>query len=130
MKPFDLERALAGDPVVTRGGKKVLELHYFKNIKLNYPLVAVVEEQELLMAYTEKGIYVGYKDNIESENDLFMAPKTKKLWIAVCKTKINSSNEDFYDATCAFECRDKLEKILTKIGDQHKYQIIEIEVEE
>jgi hypothetical protein len=37
MKPFDLEKALAGQPVVTRDGRKVLELHLYKNVT-EFPL--------------------------------------------------------------------------------------------
>jgi len=35
MKPFDLIEALSGKPVVTKSGKSVSEIHYFKTVALD-----------------------------------------------------------------------------------------------
>ena len=44
MKPFDLQKALAGDPVVTKHGEKVEQLHLFKlDGDYQFPLVCVVK---------------------------------------------------------------------------------------
>lgn len=39
MKPFDLQKALAGAPVVTRDGNKVLQLHRFTDVTGPYQML-------------------------------------------------------------------------------------------
>jgi hypothetical protein len=43
MKPFDLEKALAGEPVVTRDGRPVTQLVMFEAIEEEYCLCGVLE---------------------------------------------------------------------------------------
>jgi hypothetical protein len=75
MKPFNLQQALAGAPVVTRDGRKVEELHYFKNVtKGDFPIVGVIDGR--LESFTESGNF--NVSNI-SESDLFMAPVKVKM---------------------------------------------------
>lgn len=78
MEKFNLERALAGEPVVTRDGREVTEIHLFKTIKTNYPLIVVVggDNQE----YTEEG---KFNINVYSNDDLFMKPKVVEGWFNV-----------------------------------------------
>jgi len=45
MKPFNLKKALAGEPVVTRNGLRVSEIHLFETYRNNHPVVAVVENE-------------------------------------------------------------------------------------
>jgi hypothetical protein len=80
MKEFNLERALAGEPVVTRNGKKVTELHLFKNEALIQPLYGTIEGDEDVLQWTTYGIY-----NIKEETswDLFMAEQKKSIWVNV-----------------------------------------------
>jgi hypothetical protein len=75
MKPFNLEEALAGKPVVTRRGVEATQLHLFQ-IDHVYPLSAVVEGE--LIQYTIKG---EFRSDYESGWDLFMASESKFLWI-------------------------------------------------
>ena len=42
MKPFNLEQAKAGLPLVTRDGRNVLEIA-FLNAEVDFPILAVVE---------------------------------------------------------------------------------------
>lgn len=92
--PFSLERALEGDPVVTRNGIRVNEIHLFKTDKI-YPIGAILREDEDIYheCYTINGKYM--EDGHESELDLFMLPKIKTLWVNIYK------NEFGY-----FTCRD------------------------
>jgi len=80
MKKFNLERALAGEPVVTRTGKKVTELHLFKNEDLIQPLYGIIEGDEDVLNWTTYGIYNPTK---ESSWDLFMEGKKKSRWVNV-----------------------------------------------
>lgn len=72
MKPFDLQKALAGDPVVTRDGRKVTEVVHMKTARENESIVFVASG--LCYATHLNGII----DTFDSANDLFMAPKIVK----------------------------------------------------
>lgn len=75
MKPFDLEQALAGKPVVTRRGVEVTQLHLFNIVNI-YKLGAVVEGE--FIQYTIQG---EFREDHETGWDLFMASESKFLWI-------------------------------------------------
>jgi hypothetical protein len=68
MKPFDLQKALAGEGVVTRGGKKVTQVTLFD--VNNYFLLAAVVEGELFKFLQDGKVN---SSGVESTNDLFMA---------------------------------------------------------
>ena len=77
MKPFDLERALAGEPVVTRDGRPVTQLTLFEGIE-GYCLFGVVD------AAVRRWLIGGYRNyGLNSSEDLFMVPKTQKRWVVV-----------------------------------------------
>ena len=88
-KPFDLERALAGDEVVTREGLAVTEIHYFKHVNSVYEVYVAVGG--LVYACTKEGLYTF---PVEDRFDLFMAPKTKKCeaWANVYNWGISGVN--------------------------------------
>jgi hypothetical protein len=67
-KPFNLEHALAGDPVVTRNGKPVTQITKF-NICGTQIVCGVLEEQ--LVSWCDNGRYYSYS---EVPCDLFMGP--------------------------------------------------------
>jgi hypothetical protein len=75
-KPFNLERALAGDPVVTRDGKPVTQLTLF-NISGRFPLVGVVDNSN--ESWTPTGLLCA--NGQTSCFDLFMAPKKRTVWV-------------------------------------------------
>lgn len=74
--PFDLQRALSGDKVVTRDGREVTQLHKFHAHRVTYPVVGVLDGK--LISWNELGEFLSESSN---ENDLFMAPKTVKRWV-------------------------------------------------
>ena len=74
MKPFNLEQALKGKPVVTRDGRRV------KNVKIDSPGEIITAELVLhgsgnkaTLTFTIEGQYYG--DNTEDAKDLFMADR-------------------------------------------------------
>lgn len=77
MKPFNLEKALAGAPVVTRDGKEVTQLHWFELGAHAYPLFGVIhyESKQIVKSFTKDGEEY---TNMDSVNDLFMKT-TKKV---------------------------------------------------
>jgi hypothetical protein len=82
MKPFNLEEALAGKPVVTRDGRKVTQFHLFKNINAGEkPLRAVIEG--CVHSYEVNGIYLPLSP---SRNDLFMVSQKVTKWVNVYET--------------------------------------------
>ena len=76
MKPFDLQKALAGEPVVTRDGRKVQRVAHLPEIKYPWSVVAVIEGE--MYTYNETGRC--YADTIASA-DLFMAPTKRTVWV-------------------------------------------------
>ena len=84
MKPFNLELAKAGRPVVTRDGRKAKIIHI--NAVSDYPIVALVEyphptPHEESHQFREDGCYID-KD-IPSNLDLFMVSVKRTGWINV-----------------------------------------------
>lgn len=75
MKPFNLEKALAGEPVLTRDGRAVTQLHKF-NIEKAYPLRAVLDGEVVAFAIDGASSLLG-----ESSLDLFMAEPER--WVNV-----------------------------------------------
>ena len=79
MKPFNPERALAGDPVVTRDGREVKDLRHLPSSTVECcRVVAVVNGRVKL--YYESGR--ASPENVwDSPDDLFMAPKKRTVWV-------------------------------------------------
>ena len=79
MKPFNLEEAKAGKPVVTRDGRPVRILAFDR--KGNMPIIGLVTNREV-----EIGCYFsvdGKASNFFEENDidLFMKAEKKEGWV-------------------------------------------------
>ena len=84
LKPFNLAAAKAGQPVVTRDGRKARIVCF--DLKRNdvKPLVVLIEntfdKEESISLYCQDG---SYEDVSTSDFDLFMAPVMKEVWIAL-----------------------------------------------
>jgi hypothetical protein len=78
MKPFNLQEALAGKPVVTREGLQVQDLQQFPSA--TYQRIGAVIRGEVL-TFNENG---GYWNNGNiSDRDLCMASEKKEGWVNV-----------------------------------------------
>ena len=80
MKPFDLEQAKAGAPVITRDGRNARILS-FDLCNRYYPMVAAFTDSdgdEWVNVHTNEGKCLMDKD---SPNDLFMAPVKREGWV-------------------------------------------------
>jgi hypothetical protein len=77
--PFNLERALAGDPVVYRDGTPVIEVTRFKSGNVLKPVISLANRGVTVSHYETGTVYVA----VASGHDLFMAAKTKtkKVWV-------------------------------------------------
>lgn len=76
-KPFNLQEALAGKPVVTRDGRKVLSIAQLPTLTTTrYTLFAHIDGDDYGKGFTADGLYIA---GVTSSDDLFMAPNT--LWL-------------------------------------------------
>lgn len=80
MKPFNLQEALAGKPVVTRNGRKVTELHYFATALPDEQLVYVADGK--LHSQFDRGSYYSH-GSPASEWDLLMAEEPREIWVNI-----------------------------------------------
>lgn len=79
MKPFSLNHALSGKPVVTRSGLSVTQLTLFKVDLTEYPVFAVINGS--IYSFGLKGDYASLVG--ESHLDLFMASEKQQGWINI-----------------------------------------------
>lgn len=116
MKKFSIERALAGDPVITRNGLKVTHIAHFSSMSNKNLIWVYAGDDSVNYSYIDGKLRSDEKD---SDYDLFMESVKKKLFIKVAK---KAFGEGRYNTTCAYENIDCLPK------SNDDYQIIEIEV--
>ncbi len=83
-KPFDLELAKQGHPLVTRDGRTVTEFHHFDtaDARGSQPCIYVVDGT--IHSCSTNGRYRLADD----ERDLFLAPVEVTLWVNVGKSAI------------------------------------------
>ena len=77
MKPFNLQEALAGKPVVTRDGRKVTQLHLFE-CDAKFVLYGVIEGIVNATGFRKDG---GWSVSEPTKLDLFMASVEKTVWV-------------------------------------------------
>lgn len=105
MKPFNLERALAGDAVITRDGREVTQLVKF-DVESKYKLFGVVSKNTC--SWILEGKHINYYQQ-ESKYDLFMNPTTVKVegWINVY---VDGYHSKFYSSKEIAEKNSIVEK--------------------
>jgi hypothetical protein len=81
MKPFNLQAALNGAPVVTRGGFDVQEIVRFKTPGMDYPISAVIKKGDSIACHwhTDDGCFY-HGGKINSDYDLFMKVVKKTVY--------------------------------------------------
>lgn len=87
MKPFNLERAIVGDPLITRDGLPVTEFHYLKTIDITEH-----KDRDCIVFVVDGGLHsvnINGKsvENYDHPLDLFMAPIKKTYSVLVFKNK-------------------------------------------
>ena len=95
MKPFSLEEYLKNPSrkIVTRDGKKVIQLNLYTDAENKFPIVAIVEDDNnrktaRTYTYTKDGAYYG--DKVEHLADLFFATEKCEGWINLYRTETSS----------------------------------------
>jgi len=79
MKPFDLEKAKAGHPLVTRDGRKARLVGHVPEAVEPYRVYAYIEGQSCAYSFWESGNMGGGTN----DEDLFMAPNKREGWVNV-----------------------------------------------
>lgn len=122
MKPFDLEAALRGEKVVTRDGRKVIEIHCFNAKKVACVVVSIEEDGDeyVHVVYTNVDGFF-YTDHDPHDDDLFMSPTKKKGWIIL--------SNPIDETRCEPEVFNSKETALREAVGNYQ-QVIEIEWEE
>lgn len=80
LKPFNLERALVGDTVLTRDRRKVINLRKCKIGNNIQPIIGHIENDGREGDLTGWDLDGKYRNNYESSLDLFMIPKKITYW--------------------------------------------------
>jgi len=106
MEPFNLERALAGEPVVTRDGRKVTQIHVF-DVSEKYKVYGVVSDK-YITCWDINGNYTHGLE--ESNHDLFMKPKVIEGWINVYQ------EGDSIWTSCAHESEERAKQTIGKFA--------------
>jgi len=78
MKPFNLEEAKAGKPLVTRDGRSAKFIAHLPSALSNWQVVAYVSNAGAVASYNEAGLCNG-----ANTIDLFMASEKKTVWVNV-----------------------------------------------
>jgi hypothetical protein len=116
--PFDLEKALAGDPVVTRDGREVTEIHYFKTAR-ECKIIAVINGNlrdfyedvfRLQMTKTDYDLFMKQKEsnklwfnlysNVENDHVFFIGKGYESKELAIQNSKIISESNVYLKTVC------------------------------
>jgi hypothetical protein len=120
MKPFNLEKALAGERVITNDGREVLDMAYLQKRKW-YPVLVLFADANIIQAYTIDGLcclgnendnLFMYSQKMTYYLNIYRNKKSKEVWTAKWtylteeESRRNISDLDFYVKTIAFEIED------------------------
>lgn len=122
LKPFNLEQALAGAPVVCRKGYPIVELKYLQTTS-NLAVVRKEDDEKLISYFVPCSGKLS--DTIDYATDLFMAPAKKEAWVVMFH---NNSQKDFIVGTKIWASKQDAE-IWSK-GCEAVFAIAKIEWEE
>jgi hypothetical protein len=91
MKPFDLEAAKAGAPIMCRDGTPAKLIAHVPEAKPGYRVVVLVGS-DIVTVQFENGRHWA---DVESNADIFMAPKKRTVWLNLYPTAGNTAH--FHD---------------------------------
>lgn len=122
LKPFDLEKALAGAKVVTRDGREVSEIVLLKTLRSGrFPVITVVNGMR--EEYAMDGTY--NEEKSESNYDLFLATEIKTGWIGIFSALEGCSCS--YCSSNVYETAEELDRAMQGMqGMQGTYTALQI----
>lgn len=92
MKPFNLEEAKKGKPVMTRDGRPARIICWDRK-KKDYPIIALIGVEEDIASFTTDGRYISCE---QDPNDLFMASEKKEGWMNIYRCDTYKGREIYY----------------------------------
>lgn len=95
MKPFDLEAAKRGDPIVTRDGRKVTFVGHIPEAGPTFRVLAFIEGNDRATTYYECGAYT--KIN-QTSIDLFMGTRKRTVYVNLWPISECYGNALWYDS--------------------------------
>lgn len=122
IKPFDLTRWRAGDEVMYRDGKEILDMHYYDHNGLIFPIHALAWDGSFT-SHLPNGRFDRY--DTEHPRDIVMKPKKVKWYFA----SWGSESEEVRLTTELFVTKHLVE-VLVKEAIISNPLIHEIEIEE
>lgn len=128
LKKFDLQKALAGAPCVTRDGHEAKVLFDLDDSECVYPIVVVIRDDN--GKWSSEEYTRGGRWDIDSvcDNDLYMAPRKKKFYLAIEKKPLKSSSNAHY-ATAAYTNKDGFSSGEFE-DNKDRWHFIEVEVDD
>lgn len=123
LKPFNLEDAMHGEPVIMRSGESYTFGAYNPLSPNGYQIIGW-DAQGMPMHHRADGAYLTDR---ESGNDLFMKPIKKELWLGV---NINPDRDGVHTVCNARPSEEELIQYLKKYGLRLDiYQPVKITIE-
>ena len=124
---FDLEKALAGERVINGRGQEI-KILFVSERKNDYPVCGLTLDCDEADWYTKDGLYDS-RNKANAVQDLQMAPKTKKVWIAI-KKSLQYQENDWHYSTSAFGSKYQLQASILGLGlKESEVNILELEIE-
>jgi hypothetical protein len=114
MKPFDLEAAKAGKPIVTRDGRKARLLAHVPEARQGYRVVAFIAGDDSAGAFYEDGTYI---QSEECRSDLFMDGESRTVYVNV----FPGGHADWFDTEA--EARAGLNARALKVAVPVKWEV-------
>jgi hypothetical protein len=95
MIPFNLEQAIAGKTLITRDGRSVPQFfHITARLNDPTPIIAIIEGNTHKLNINGRA-----SDFFDSNEDLFMAPEKKSIWVNIYYLKDSLSIGHYRDTT-------------------------------
>lgn len=88
MKPFNLERAIAGDPIVFKCGQVPYDIAWHPDARR---FVGQIHKESYFYTWDEQG---KMQKNINDIYDLLMASRTVTEWILLCNNDTKYTNQE------------------------------------
>lgn len=115
-EPFDLERALKGDKLITRSGRSVSQFHMFDAPKTTWSIHVVIDEE--VNCFRSNGKFMSeISEHIDHPYDLFMAPREPEyqtVWVNLYD-ELNYNNNSFI-CSHAYINKSEAERNLANAG--------------
>lgn len=83
MKPFNLEAAKRGEPIVTRGGEAAKFIAHVPDANSDFQVVVMLDG--VIECYCANG---SYRPSNKSTCDLFMVPRKRTVWVNVYSSNL------------------------------------------